>query len=372
MKNKIWGWVLLILIIVIAIIFISKDSKKPIESDPVRIGVIAPFTGNFAVFGERIKNGFELAKEDIIASGDAQTINILYEDACQPQTAVTAVQKLIDFDKIDILGGSFCVVGFVPVISILEQHQILTFNTAPNPDDASNKKYVVSTNSGIREKATRLGEFAFDELEAKTAAVIYYNTPLGKDYEKYFKSTFEEKGGKIISSEVTLVDATDFRTQLTKIKSQNVDVIFVVQLASPLGNLLKQANELGIEATILGNPSNEDPTIITTAGSAAEGFVISSDEPIPKTDKILDFEKRYEERFGQKADVYAANAYDALHLQVVVFNECGRDVECMLKEIHDVQDYSGVSGNITIEADGSASKPNTFKVVKDGKFVKYE
>lgn len=370
MKKIIWG---IVLVIIIGLIVWVGVSQKPVveKAQGVKIGVVAPSTGNFAVFGERIKNGFELAKEDI-SKKSSTTIELVFEDACQPKDAVSAVQKMIQSDKIDILGGSFCVVGFVPVIPILEEQKIITFNTAPNPDDAVNKKYVVSTNSGIREKATRLGEFAHDKLNAKTAAVIYYNTPLGKDYEKYFKSSFEAKGGKVVSSEVTLVDATDFRTQLAKIKNDNVDVVFIVQLASPLGNLLKQAKELGIKAKLLGNPSNEDPTVIATAGATAEGFLISSDEPFPKTPNILDFEKRYEEKFGIKPDVYAANSYDALNLQVMVFEKCGKDSDCMIQELHSVKNYPGVSGTITIEKDGSASKPNVFKVVKDGKFVEYK
>lgn len=368
MKKVIW----IVIAVVVLIAFVLVRNSQESNAETIKIGVIAPLTGNFAVLGERIKNGFELAKEDILKEEIVGSLEIVIEDACQPAQAVSAAQKLINIDEVDILGGSFCVVGFVPVVPIFEEAKILTFNTAPNPDSVLNKKYVISTNSSIKEKSEQIAQYAYDKLGARTVAVIYYNTQLGLDYNKYLSETFERAGGKVISSEVTLVDATDFRTQLTKIKGSDIDVIFVVQLANPLGNLLKQARELGIQSVIMGNSSNEDPTVIQSAGIAAEGFVIASDEPFPKTDKINDFATRYKEKFGQEADVFAANSYDALWLQVEAYLECDGEVECMLENLHQVKNYPGVSGNITIREDGSASKPTIFKVVKNGQFVRHE
>ncbi|MDD5068174.1 MAG: ABC transporter substrate-binding protein [Candidatus Pacebacteria bacterium] len=367
MDKKVIGAVFVILFIFLLVFLVSN--KKP---ESFRIGVIAPITGNFAALGEHIHNGFEMAKEDVLAQGKIKSFDILYEDACQPKEAVAAAQKFISTDKITILGGSFCVVGFVPVLPIMEEAKIVSFNIAPNPDSVLGHKYLVSTNSSIQLKAKQIAQFAHDTLGGKKASVIYYNTPLGADYNKYLSETFEKAGGKILSSEVTAVDATDFRTQLTKIKADKVDIIFVTELAAPLGNLLKQARELGIQAKIVGNSQNEDPNVLSTAGIAAEGFIISSDEPFPKTDKILDFAKRYEAKFNQKPDTFAANAYDSLMLQVDAYNSCGADSDCVLNYLHRISNYTGVSGQISIAENGTASKPTIFKIVKNSQFVKFE
>ena len=365
-------WIIIILLIIWGVVALVGDKNELRKDNAFRVGVIAPLTGNFGVLGERVKNGFEMAKADLIKNEVIDDIDIIYEDVCQPKGAVSAVQKLINIDEIDILGGSFCVVGFVPSIPILEEAEIVYFNTAPNPDSVIGKKHLISTNSSIQEKGQQIAKFAYDKLNGRTASIIYYNTPLGVDYNKYLSETFEKSGGKILSSEITLVDATDFRTQLTKIKQLKPDILFVVQLANPLGNLLKQADELDVDSVIVGNSSNEDPSIISTAGLSAEGFVIASDEPFPKNEKINDFAIRYSELYGQDADVFAANAYDALTLQVTVFNKCGDDNACMLEELHNIKDFEGVSGNITIKDDGTAEKPTIFKIIKDGEFVRYE
>ena len=148
-------------------------------------------------------------------------------------------------------------------------------------------------------------------------------------------------------------------------------MLFVVHLAKPLGTLLKQARELGLESQILSHSEAEDPNVLQIAGEAAEGFVISSSDP-EATEVVTDFQERYEAAYDAAPDVIAANAYDALRIQLQAYEKCGQDTDCMRNEFYTTVNYSGVSGNITIEEDGSASKPATFKIVEDGEFVEIE
>ena len=195
---------------------------------------------------------------------------------------------------------------------------------------------------------------------------------MGVDYGKYFKKYFQDYKGKIVSDQIVELSQVDFRTELTKIKSQNPDVIFIVQLAGSLGNFIKQTKELGIKSIVISNSEAEDPNMLKVAGESAEGFIILSAEPLEKTEAMLDFEKKYKEKFGDLPDDLAANAYDSLILQVIVYEKCKGDAECMKNELHKIKDYKGVSGVITIQADGSSLKPTMFKIIKNGTFVKYE
>ncbi len=366
MKNKHIGIGLVVIVVVVGLLIVFVGGILAHKPSPgLRVGVVLPLTGNFAALGEHAKNGYEMARANL------SSVNVVYEDACQPKDAVSALNKMIQEDKITVMGGSFCVVGFVPMLPILDQNKIIGFNLAPNPDSTLGHQYFISTNSSIKLKAGELGKFAANTLKAKTAAIIYYNTPLGEDYRKYFQESYEQNGGKVISSQVTLVDATDFRTELTKVKALNPDLIFVVQLSKPLANLLTESRDLGISAKLLGNSQNEDQTIIDAAGKAALGFLISSDEPMPKTAVVEDFNARYFAKYGQQPDVFARNAYDSLTLQAQAYAKCGANSDCMLEYLHSVKDFQGVSGTITIQADGTAYKPTTFKVVNDGKFVQY-
>lgn len=365
-NQKIWAGVI---IIVVAVVGWRAYQGRQRDLGPIKIGVLAPLTGNFAVLGERIKNGMELARVDILKAGAAGSIDIVYEDACLPKDTVSAVKKFIDFDHVRVIGGSFCLIGLVPVIPTTEQNKMIVFNTAMNPDSVLGNKYVFSTYPSIKLNSEQMADYVYKNLHARTAAIVYYNTPFGIDYNKYLQQSFERLGGKIVASEMTALDATDFRTVLSKIKSLNPDVIFPIELANPLGNLIKQARELGLAAKIVGDGESEDPNVLIAAGKAAEGFIISSSEPQAVTDQMKGFRSNYLREFGVEPDSIAANAYDGLQLQMMAYKECGVDADCMAKALHAVKNYSGVSGVITIDPDGSAYKDVIWKVVKSGKFI---
>src|SRR5438309_524794 len=96
-KNK-KIWVAVFVVVITAVIGWRIYQGKQGTVDTVKIGVLAPLSGNFAVLGERIRNGMDLAKDDILRAGTVKAIDITYEDVCLPKDAVSAVQKFIQFD----------------------------------------------------------------------------------------------------------------------------------------------------------------------------------------------------------------------------------------------------------------------------------
>lgn len=368
MKNKPLIWVIAIAIIIIivwAIIPKASSDKHP------RIGVVLPFSGNYASIGEKIKNGLELAKSDLESKNPSLKVELLYNDGCLPKDATSATQKLVNVDKVSIIGANFCAVGLVPSIPITESAHVMNVGVPANSAELLGKKYFFSPNFSVKENAAAIADFAIDTLGAKKVAFIYYNTPFGKDYRQSIGARITARGGTIVADEMTSLDDKDFRTYLAKIKLAKPDAIFVTQLTGALGTILKQAKELGINAPFVGNYQNEDQIVLDTAGTASEGFIINSADPAILNPDNTAFRSAYKARFGTEADVFAANAYDALEIEVPVYLTCKGDADCMTAEFHKVSGYKGVSGTITVNSDGVASKPTIFKIVKNGKFVVY-
>lgn len=363
-----WLWISLIVLVVLVLVAMVIPVRE--TEDTVKIGAIVPLTGNYATLGTRIRNGMELARIELEDENNI-SIKVYYEDVCFGKDAVLAVQKLINVNGISWIGGSFCVIGLIPNIPILEKEKIISFNTAANPDVMLNHPYVFSTNKAIKYDATEMADFAINELDAKTVSVIYYNTPLGVDYGKYFGEKFRELGGEVLSDQPYELSQNEFMTELTRIKSENPDLIFAIGLSGQMGNFLKGAKELGIDSQVLSFSEIEDPSMLEAAGGAAEGLIISAAEPPVKTEKMKKFQEDYMEMFGEEADVLAANAYDALNIQILAYLKCDKKVECMKDELHLVKDYPGVSGIITIQEDGSSEKSTLYKIVENGKFVPY-
>ena len=346
----------------------AQRSASSTSAMVMRAGVLAPLTGDFATFGTSIQNGLELAREELVDSGAITEITVSYEDVCVPRDAVAAVHKLIEVDKVSVISASFCLVGFEPVIPIVEDNKVLAFNTAVNTQGVLNNEYVFSTNTSIESLAKRMAEHAYHELGARTAATVFYATPLGDDYNTFIRQYFEELGGSIIASERGDLHKVDFRSELTKIKAQDPDTIFVIYLANSLGSFLKQTRELGFTQPIISHHEAEDPNVLESAGNAAEGLITVSFDETP-TSASERFYRTYEEKFGVAPDAFAANAYDALHLQAGAHVQCKGDTSCMSAALRGVHEHEGASGIITINDDGSASKPLIIKTVQNGEFV---
>lgn len=364
-KKLIWGGVVVLALILIIVAVTRTGSNSGV----IRVGAAIPLTGNYGAIGEKIRNGLEAARRDI--EKDGTKVEIVYEDACLPKDITSAVQKLISIERVKVI-NQFCAVGIVPSLSITEPAKVINVEIAANVDDLLGKQYFFSPNFAVRDNAKLLAEFAVSNLKAKRAAFIYYNTPFGKDYTKYTGARFKELGGEVVADEMTNLDVTDFKTNLAKIKSAKPDVIFVTQLTGALATILKQARDLGLDMPIVGNYQNEDPVVLSTAGVAAENFIIASADPSLLSNNYEAFSKSFEIANNVKPDVFASNAYDALQIEVMAIKKCGDDTDCIRAEIHKIRDYSGVSGTITIDSDGVAKKPTIFKIVKDGKFVQYK
>ena len=360
------------IVVILAFIIAGLKSSNTDTSSQGKVvfGAIAPLTGQVSVLGERMRNGMEMAKEDVMKKGIIKDFDMIYQDALDGKSSTNAVQKLVYGDKVKVISSAFFIPGIEAVAPITEKEEIIFFNTAANPESLLNKKFLFSTNVTIREDAYRMAEYAYNTLGARTASVIHLQTSFGESYKMNFTNKFEELGGKITSAHAKSPDANDYRTEVARVKAENPDILLVIHFGSSLGNAIKQAREVGVTSVIMGDYESEDPTVLNLAGKAAEGMIISSSQPEVLSADVLDFQERYKARFGETPDVLATNAYDAVMIQAKAYVVCNGDSACMAKEIASTKNFPGVSGQITINPkDHSVSKPTIFKVVKNGKFV---
>ena len=375
-KNVIIGIVILVLLAGAYVFFANASSTGLFlgssASNEIKLGALLPLSGNFATIGGNTRNGMELAKLNLVKENQNRNISFVFEDSCYPKETIPAFTKLINVDNIDMLGMSFCIVGFVPIIPEVQKQKIVAFSVAASPDALLNQSSVFSFNKSIKLDSNHLATFAINELKAKTAAIVFYNTQLGADYNLHLTKSFEKLGGKVVYSGVTEVDRVDFRAELTAIKEKNPDVIYIIQLANSLGLFIKQARELGISAKILSQSTAEDPTVITASQGASEGLIISSSQTRVETQKMKEFKAEYNAVYKKDPDALAAIAYDSIILQIKAYEKCGGEVNCIQKEIFATKNYSGASGVITMNNEGSTDREPNFKIVKDKKFVLYE
>jgi len=181
-------------------------------------------------------------------------------------------------------------------------------------------------------------------------------------------------GGVVVAEESYHTNDVDFRTQLTKIKNSNSDVIIIGGFPKEAAFIVRQAKEIGINIQIMGaGPETGTPELITIAGSAAEGFIFP-DAETPTNKEHSDFLASYNAKFGEDAPGYgSAEGYDATALLIKAIagsNGSGDDIKAHLYNLG--QNYSGASGLITFQKNGDVQKPMSIKIVENGQFVPYK
>lgn len=335
----------------------------------VTIGALVPITGHLSAIGEQMRNGMEMAKADLIAAGTVKSLNIIYEDACSEASSWVAAKKLVEQDRINIIASSFCIFGQDAIMPFTEANKIIIFNTAGNSKELLNKKYGFSTHTTVEHEGMAAADYAYQKMNARTAAIIHLDSSFGRGYRDGFTKEFESLGGKVLYTEPKHPVSEDFYGALQKIKQLNPDVIFISHFGGSLGHAIKEARELGIQSKIIGEYESEDATVIRLAREAAEGMVISYPEEIPLTPKMKQFEKQYQEKYGEAPNLLAKNAYDAVMLSVTNYVVCKANTDCIAKKLEQTKNYDGASGVISVNADHSVMKPIHFKIIQNGQFI---
>ncbi|MDD4983543.1 MAG: ABC transporter substrate-binding protein [Candidatus ainarchaeum sp.] len=332
----------------------------------VKIGITLPLTGAMASYGEEIKKGLDLAVEEINANPENKSkIELIYEDACYPKDATTAISKLVEIDEIDFVGGNFCVIAMPPISAVTEPKKISVMQISTASDMIlTSGEYVFSPNIASAYSAKAQAKFAKDYWDANTVGIIHYNTDMGKSYGKNFAKEFENLGGKVLVLEETALEQYDFKDVLTKILEKNPDVLQLVHMGPNLGSMLNQLKSMGINKPIITYEEAENPDLFKTAKENAIGMVIAI-PGMTESEYMFEFEKKFKDKYNENPAVLARVAYDAIHLEYAAYKNCGDNKDCIHDYLLNVKDYVGASGIYSILSDGTAGKEIVFKQVVD-------
>lgn len=347
---------------------IACEKPNPSETPKtIKIGVDIPLTGPSAAHGKDLMGGLEMARDEILASlkpGDPKPQLLIEDNQSKSQGGVSALQKLIQTDAPPVVIGPVASSVMLAMIPVAEQNKVVLLSpAASSPEISGAGKFIFRISLLAPPQTAALAKYATEKLKAKTAAVLYINDDTGLSYKNAFAEDFTKLGGKIVLEDSFDKTATEFRTQLTKIKTQNADVTFIPGIPRAIGLILRQARELKVDTKFLGNYGAEGTDLLTNAGEAAEGFVYTS---IPID---AEFSRKFEEKNGRHPTIGAPLGYDALKIVWHAITENGATSEDIRKGLSALKDFHGATGTTTILPNGDASKEVQLKTIKNSEFV---
>jgi branched-chain amino acid transport system substrate-binding protein len=257
-------WLVVVIIILVGIWYgVSRKPIAPTTKEPIKIGTILPLTGEAAVWGENVKTGIELAKEEINKKGgiNGRKLEIIYENGqCDSKTGVSAAQKLITVDKVQVIIGEICSSVTLAIAPIAKQNKVVLITPASSADSISQAgEYIFRNyprNSQFLDKIIEL----IEKLNKKKITILFVNNDYGVGLKDYALQKISKE--KIVLVEGHDQKETDFRTTLTKLKSINPDAVILATYYEDGALILKQAKEMKINALFLGTDAFDDPKVV--------------------------------------------------------------------------------------------------------------
>ncbi len=249
-------------------------------ADPIKIGSVLRLSAG-AEDGLPAKRGVELAVEEINKAGGikGRKLEVIFEDEKDsPTSAVNAVQKLINVDKVAaIIGPMTSGAALAAAPSANEAKILLVTPTATSPKVSGSGAYIYRGCSRIDKQAEALTDYIAKNYQPKTVGVLYSNEPYGKGCNDLFAKYFEKLGIKVVATESFMRGAKDFKAQLTNLKAANPDILFIPGYYQETAPAAAQARQLGMNQRIVGVYGDIAPIYIDLAGKAAEGHLVASE-----------------------------------------------------------------------------------------------
>ena len=372
-KNaKIFIGLVVILIVIWAGYKLAGPEAMPNANEPVKLGFIAPLSGDTAGLGENIRLAGEIARDEINQAGGikGRQLEVIFEDGqCDPKAATSAGTKLLQIDKVTAIVGGFCSSETLAVAPLANAAKIpLVSSSSTNPKITQAGDYVFRFVPSDSFQGKFAAEYLTGVLNKKKVGILYCLTDWCVGLKDVFKARLAELGGEVAAEEGYQQEARDLRSQITKIKAAKAEIVYFLGYTEGTIVGLKQMKELGVNLPIFGGDTWDDPKIITGVGEAAEGamYSITANRALPQS-FVDEMNKR---SGGKESNTYSPRVYDIFKALAQIMDKVGVDSEKIKNELYQVKDYQGIADTYTLDANGDVSVANYIvKAFMGGKVV---
>jgi ABC-type branched-chain amino acid transport systems, periplasmic component len=352
----------------------NSGTQAAADGDAIKIGLPLPMTGSEATYGKDMENAIKMSVDEINAKGGVngkKIATITADDACDPQQATAAANKLVSAGVVAIVGG-YCSGAVVPTLTIYNEKNI------PYVVEAANSSKIAAQNpgntfeiNGTAVHQTQKAVELFKKLGVKNLAIVEQGDAYSSDLAKQTETAWKDAGNTVISHDVTTKGEQDFSSLVTSLKSKNADAVFWTAYYADGALLIKQLRQGGYKGQIIVGDGSSDPKLIQMAGAAGEGAYVLSPPVADYLPAAKQFADAYKAKYSQTPGAYAPLAYDGMNLMADAIKRAGgTDGKAIIKSLADTKDFKGLAGNVAFAADKTLKESNFIVLqIKNGKFV---
>lgn len=347
------------------------------DSDTIRIGGLAPLTGDAASYGVAVNNAIQMAVEDINANGgiDGKQIEYIYYDEKGDTTEATnAYNKLVQDDKVVAIIGDVTTKPTLAVAQTSQQDNIpIITATATAAEVTLTGPNIFRACFTDPFQGELMASYASEKLGATKVAVL---SDMADDYSSGIAEAFvakaEELGMQVVADEKYQDGDVDFKSQLTNIKGQNPDVLFLPVYYEDLRLISAQAKEVGVTAQLCGADGWDSVLTDNFDSSVLNGGVFCSQYSTESTDeRVQNFISAYKEKYEMDPNMFAVLAYDATNMMAQAISDAGSTDSQAIIDAMAALEYDGLTGHMTFDEDRNPQKSAVIVSIQDNayKFV---
>ena len=348
------------------------------------IGGSGPLTGDYATYGTSVKQGAELAAEEINTAGGVNGWTVvarIEDDQADPAQAVQAYATLFD-DGMDVTLGGTTSGACIAMTEEANKDGMLLLT--PSGSQLECTQYDNCFRVCFEDSAQGLyaANFIKDNAVGEKVAIIYdKSTDYSAGLRDSFVATAATNGLEIVTEQAfTDQSNTDFSVQLQAVKESGADLLFMPLYAQEAAYIITQADKAGLDVTFFGcdgldgilEKIGEDNLPLTEGVMLLTPFAADS-----STEPTKSFTAAYKAKYNATPDQFAADAYDAVYAVVEAMKHAETDPtqadfnEKMVAAMTEIE-VVGTTGTMTWTPEGEPDKNATAVVIVDGVYVSYD
>ena len=363
----------------------NTDDNAGGASDGVQtftVGTSGPLTGDNAIYGVAVKQGVELAVNEINASDSTIKFEFLsQDDEADGEKAVNAYNNMMDNGMQVLVGPTTTGASIAVADACYTDRTFMLTPSASSTDVTAGKDNVFQVCFTDPNQGVGAADYMAENFADAKIAVIYRNDDAySQGIRDAFVKEAADKGAFEVVYQGTFTNdtASDFSVQLAGAQNAGADLVFLPIYYQPASIIFSQAKAMGYAPTFFGVDGMDG--ILTMPGfdaSLAEGLMLMT--PFSATDEANQaFVDAYTAAYGTEPNQFAADAYDGVYIVKAALEAAGCTADMSNEEICDALvsamtslKFTGLTGtDMTWNAEGQVSKAPTAYVVKDGQYVK--
>lgn len=362
----------------------GSSSKK--DADKYYIGGIGPTTGATAIYGTAVKNGAQIAVDEINAAGGINGKQIEYrfeDDQNDAEKAVNAYNTLKDWGM-QMLVGTTTTAPCIAVAGKTASDNVFQITpSASSPDVLSSGNGNVfqvcftDPNQGVAS-----AQYIAENKLATKIGIIYDSSDVySSGIEEKFEAEAKTQGLNIVSKAAFTADSkTDFGTQLQKAKDAGADLLFLPIYYQEASIILKQADTMGYKPKFFGVDGMDGIlTVENFDTKLAEGVMLLTPFAADAKDKtVQNFVKTYKEKYEDTPNQFAADSYDAVYALKAAIEESKATTDMSASDMCDalkgamtkikMQGLTGGKDGLTWNESGEVTKSPKAVIIKNGAY----